>query len=255
MRGADMYIQDSEHGVDLISLGQAGFILKGDGLSLMIDPYLTDCVEREVGFKRLQPPYSAPEELFADVMLNTHSHLDHLDIDALNVFAARSDMSFIGAPDCEAAYRSAGIDSERYCILSTGNSTSIGGRAEVRAVYADHGNLAPEAIGFFVVFDGVNIYNVGDSGLDIERITASLGYVTVDVMIAPINGAYGNLNAIEACVLAARIRPRILIGCHFGVFVEHGGDPGTFLAESRRLGLDGRIMVPGDSLHIDKIDH
>ena len=71
----------------LFFLGQAGFAVKsGDGKLLVIDPYLTHCVrplEGNDGFKRLIPAPIAPEELEADVIVATHPHYDHFDVDAM----------------------------------------------------------------------------------------------------------------------------------------------------------------------------
>ena len=124
------------------------------------------------------------------------------------------------------------------------------GGATIRAVYADHGELAPDAVGFLIGIDGIKIYNVGDSGLSTDKILKSLGDVDVDIMIAPINGAFGNLNALEACALGAAVRPKMVIGCHFWMFVEQGGDPAAFLDESKRLGLNGKIMATGEILQL-----
>jgi L-ascorbate 6-phosphate lactonase len=85
-----------------------------------------------------------------------------------------------------------------------------------------------------------------------DRIRESLGNIAIDVMIAPINGAYGNLNAKEACGLAELLKPKILIASHFWMFVEHGGDPALFLEESKRLsGIKGMVMAPGEVMTID----
>jgi L-ascorbate 6-phosphate lactonase len=241
-------VRNKSGGVSLKYLGQAGFLLKGkEGVTLVIDPYLSDCVERCIGFKRMQPPVSAPASLYADIVLSTHSHLDHLDIDSFPAFMSRPNTFFIGAPDCEEVYKSLGLSKDRYKILRAGESFVIGG-VSVRAIYADHGELAPDAVGFLIEMDGVKIYNVGDSGLATEKILKSLGDVEVDIMIAPINGAFGNLDAVEACAIGAAVRPKMIIGSHFWMFVEQGGDPAAFLAESKRVGLNGIIMAPGEML-------
>jgi L-ascorbate 6-phosphate lactonase len=242
-------IQEQSSGPVLTYLGQAGFLVQGKDISIVIDPYLSDCVEREIGFKRMQPPVVSPEDLTPDVMLNTHSHMDHLDIDVLQVFAAREKMLFIGATDCEEVYKNSAITEKRYKILREGERTQIG-EAVFQAVYADHGELAPEAVGFLIKINGVTIYNVGDSGLATELILKSLGNEKINVMIAPINGAYGNLDEIEACSLACAVQPDVLIASHFWMFVEHGGDPAAFLVEAKRLGLNGIVMAPGESYPI-----
>ena len=233
-------------------LGQAGFCLKTQsGRMLAIDPYLSDCVDRIAGFKRMIPSVLSPEHLDADIMLATHSHPDHLDEDALPVFAKRPNMFFVGAGDCKSLYQSSGIPASRYAILRDGEEIRIKDIL-IRATYADHGTLSPEAVGYLISIDGINIYNVGDSAYAPDRIRESLGNVAIDVMIAPINGAYGNLNAKEACMLAALLKPKILIASHFWMFVEHGGDPALFLEESKRLsGIKSIVMAPGEVMIVE----
>jgi L-ascorbate 6-phosphate lactonase len=63
-------------------LGQMGIAVKGpDGL-LVIDPCLSDIVREVSGdwWARAYPPPLQPEQLaFANTILTTHDHLDHLD--------------------------------------------------------------------------------------------------------------------------------------------------------------------------------
>lgn len=244
-------MQEGQNSTELKYLGQAGFLIKGkDGTAIVIDPYLSDCVERCISFKRMQPAFVSAEELAPDIVLSTHSHLDHLDTDAFPAFISRPSTFFIGAADCEEAYKSLGIPKARYKILRECESVRHGS-VEVRAIFADHGDLAPDAIGFLIKTGDVTFYNVGDSGLATDRILKSLGDVKVDMMMVPINGAFGNLDAVGACELGSAVQPGILIGTHFWMFVEQGGDPAKFLAESKRLGLNGVIMAPGEVMRIE----
>lgn len=231
--------------IALFSLAQAGFVLKtGPGTTVAIDPYLTDSVERLAGFKRLIPAPMAPEDIDVDLLAFTHSHADHLDPDGLPAFAARVRTFFAGAPDCEAAFRDAGLTPDRYAILRAGESLALRD-VTVRATVADHGELAPDAVGFLVGAGGLTVWNVGDSGFAPERMLA--GLPAIDMMIAPINGAYGNLTEEEACRLAALARPRWLIGSHFGMFDEHNGDPARFLQLAAGLdGIEALVMAPGE---------
>ena len=81
-------------------LGQAGFAFKTPaGKVIYLDPYLSDAVERLFGFKRLSPPAIAAEEVRADLVLITHEHADHLDIDALPLIARNNPACRFAAPD------------------------------------------------------------------------------------------------------------------------------------------------------------
>ena len=228
-------------------LAQAGFCFQtAPGVLVCMDPYFSDCCEREFGFKRLIRPVIDTKELKADIFVTTHSHFDHLDIDALPVIAKNPDTFFIGSPDCREFYLRAGINENRYKIIAQGQSCIVKG-IRFRAIYADHGELAPEAVGILMTADGIKIYNAGDTGYQPERIIQSLA-TQVDVMIAPINGAYGNLDHVQACRLAELIKPRVLIASHFGMFAEHGGDPEAFLREAKKLppGIKPVVLTPGE---------
>jgi len=233
----------SQGSLALFYLAQAGFALKTSrGTVAYVDPYLSDCCERCFGFRRMIPAVIAPEELAPDAVVSTHSHFDHLDIDALPILARCQRTHFVGSPDCAPFYAEAGLTPERYTILAEGQSTAVGD-VSLRSAYADHGDLAPDAVGLVVEAEGLAVYDVGDSAYRPERILASLGG-PVDVMIAPINGAFGNLNPEEACRLAEAVRPGLLIASHFWMFVEHGGDPARFLSAAEALAPPTQAVVP-----------
>jgi len=238
--------------VALFYLAQAGFCIKTDSnLVIVIDAYLSNAGERLFNFKRMIPSVIKPEEVDADLYLSTHSHIDHLDPDALPVIAQNEKTFFVGSPDCEELYVQSNIPNDRYCILKSGEEWK-GRGIIIKSVYADHGELAPDAIGMLIDIEGIRIYHAGDTCFSPEKIRASLNS-DVDIMIAPINGQYGNLNAYEACRLALLIAPKVIIASHFWMFLQHVseggiGDPTTFLKESENLPKDikAMVMAPGE---------
>ncbi|MCO5239592.1 MAG: MBL fold metallo-hydrolase [Chitinophagaceae bacterium] len=242
----------------LFYLGQAGFAIKAaSGKLIIIDAYLSDAAERMFGFKRMIPPVIEASACNADFWLSTHSHIDHLDLDILPVIARNSKTTFVGAPDCKVHYDESGIAPERCVILEKGEAWNTG-ELLITAVYADHGELAPEAVGFLIEISGIKIYHAGDTCYCPAEILPCLP-LDIDVMLAPINGQFGNMNAIEACRLAALVKPRIVIATHFWMFLEHVaegglGDPATFLIEAKKLPheIHARVMAPGEMLMIKK---
>ena len=198
-----------------------------------------------------------PDEVDADLYLSTHSHADHLDPDALPVVATNNKTFFIGSPDCEEVYIQNNLSYDKYKILKEGEECEIDG-IRIKAVFADHGDLAPDAVGLVIEIEGIKIYHAGDTCFSSEKIKASLN-MEVDIMIAPINGQYGNMDAGEACALAAIIKPKIVIASHFWMFLEHvckggKGDPSTFLMESTSLpdDIEAMVMAPGELLIYSK---
>jgi len=233
--------------IALFYLAQAGFCLKTSrGTQVYVDPYLTDCCERLFGFKRMIPPVLAPQDITSGILACTHAHADHLDPDALPTIAQAPGMTFVGARDCGEAFAQAGLPASRYTTLTPGQECTVND-VTLRAVYADHGDLAPEAVGLVIMAEGLTVYNTGDTALRPSRMLPWLR-TPVDILIAPINGRFGNLDAREACQLAVRVKPKLLIASHFWMFVEHNGDPASFLAEARSLpqSVEAMVMAPGE---------
>jgi L-ascorbate 6-phosphate lactonase len=239
----------------LFYLAQAGFYFKTTtGKTLCIDAYTGDCCERFFNFKRMVPAPMAASELRADLFVSTHSHNDHLDPDLLDVVKQDPRARFVGAPDCLPAFRDAGLPDDRVTIIATGESATVDGIV-FRGIYADHGDLAPDAIGLLMDLDGILVYDTGDTAYCPDEIMASLAGADIDILIAPINPAFGNLGHENAAKLAAVIKPRVVIGSHFGMFIEHGGDPGAFLEYAKQTlpeTITPVIMAPGERMTYSK---
>ena len=103
-------------------LGQAGFVIKdSDDKVVAIDPYLTDCVERAFGFKRMIPKLIAPGDLHLDLLITSHDHLDHFDIDAVPLLMANGRTWLLGSMAAASKAREIGIDQSRIAAMKPGD--------------------------------------------------------------------------------------------------------------------------------------
>ena len=123
----------------------------------------------------------------------------------------------------------------------------------MKAVFCDHGDAAPNAVGFILTIDGKKVYNAGDTCLRLDKTSEIAKDGPFDVMIAPINGAFGNMNETEMVTLCERVRPRLVIPSHYWVFAEHGGNPGLFMREMRKRLPDVpfKLMALGESFVLE----
>lgn len=64
-------------------LGQSGYVLKTENTEIIIDPYLSDSVNRVANRPRTLPLPMKPEDISCDAVICTHNHLDHLDPDTV----------------------------------------------------------------------------------------------------------------------------------------------------------------------------
>ena len=234
--------------VALYWLGQAGFLLKAaTGKTVMVDPYFSNCCERFFGFKRLMAPTLTPTELLPDVLLITHAHYDHLDIDSVPVLMATGQTQLWCARDVQEEAEKLGLPAERITYMGRGD-TQANDWLTVTAVTCDHGELAPDAVGLLIQLDGKRIYLAGDTAFRPDIFTQKI-LQDIDVFIAPINGAFGNLNEQQAADAAKLVAPKTTIPCHVWNFAEHGGNPMLFMNAMKERNLNYTLLqAAGDPL-------
>jgi L-ascorbate 6-phosphate lactonase len=228
-------------------LGQAGFVYKSPGGTVVyVDPYVTDFVARALpdvmwGFKRITPCPIDLDEVEADLVVSTHEHQDHLDQDAIPTLLQNPRTRFVGSPDCRPIYQQLGVPESRFDIITPGQTVRLGD-VSVTGVYADHGEGTPHAQGVIITSGSVKVWQVGDTAYRPER-WQDIFALRVDVIVPPINGAFGNLNGVEAARLARDAGAKVAIPCHFWTFAEHGGNPAEFLDACKEYAPEVKALL------------
>jgi L-ascorbate 6-phosphate lactonase len=236
-------------------LGQGGYLFKSpQGLTVMVDAYLTDYAEAFWGVTRAIPPVVDPQRFAPDVFLTTHWHEDHLDAPTVRHYARQPDVIFGGPESCVVRAQIWGWPAERTVAIDRGDSRQFGDVA-VTATFARHEEevaMTGDAIGFLLDIGGVRFWDVADSEYD-ARLRPMREH-RIDVMLVPINGVGGNMNAHEAALLAWQVAPRIAVPMHYGMWpAEQYGpgatlDPETFRDTLTRLGSEtaAQVLEPGE---------
>ena len=235
-------IEPSTGGTHVWWLGQSGFLIGNEGRHLLVDPYLSDSLTAkyegtESPHVRLSPRVVAPERLaFADVVLSTHGHTDHLDAETLRAIGAP-----LVAPAriVELARERAGAE---VAGISEGETVEAAG-FRVTAVPAEH--PGEHCVGYVIEAGGHLLYHSGDTTW------VDPGVRRVDVAFLPINGKLGNLDGAEAARLAHMVGAAIAVPCHYGMFEFNTASPAAFVAECERLGQPYRVLREGERLTLD----
>ncbi len=221
----------AENELALWWMGQAGFLIKTrHGTRILIDPYFSDYVNRkfreEQGqvYKRMTPMWVDPVDIRPDIFLGSHEHEDHLDIDSLDRILTDETRAFINSASIEVLQNN-GFSSDRFTVMKKGEELDFG-EFHLTVIDSNHGDGCQEALGFYLDFGFTSVYFAGDTCLDPVRLSAAIER-RPEVALLPINGAYGNLNAIEAARLAALLRAKSCIPCHFWTFPEHDTPQGS----------------------------
>ncbi len=222
-------------------LGQGGYLLDDGETRIVIDPYLSDAVEKVSGKKRLYPPPVAPEQLKCDLVICTHDHLDHLDPDLVEELDPSQ--AFAGPDSCTAHLRQLGRNN--LFPLNRGSTMAMGNFA-LTAVFADH---TTDSIGLMVNHNGHVLYFSGDT-LYSERLL-ELSAFHPELVLICINGKLGNMNVQEAVQLTEALAPKVGIPAHYDLFAENAEDPQLYL--KGLITVAGRLLERGQPTQLSQL--
>ena len=200
-------------------LGQSGYILKSGNTEIIIDPYLSDSVNRVAGRPRALPIPINPEDISCDAVICTHNHLDHTDPETLErMFSKHSDICILASYNAWQTARKFGGDNN-YIMFNRGTVWTEKG-IKFEAVYAEHSD--DKAVGVIISYGGRNYYITGDT-LYNKRVINDIN-IPVDVVFLPINGVGNNMNMTDAAHFAEEIKAKTAVPIHFGKFESLNAD-------------------------------
>jgi L-ascorbate 6-phosphate lactonase len=242
-------------------LGQAGFLLRGAGTTVLVDPYLT-----AAGARRFPPPFPPAEAAGVDAVLVTHEHGDHLDVDVARAFAEAGSAARWVVPEPVAGrLESLGIRRELIEPAQPGRPIMIGS-VRVDPLPAHHGVDMADAygtgaelsgglvrfLGYVLDLAGTRIYHSGDC-LAYPGLAEELARLAAHVLLLPVNGRdaereargiVGNMSAEEAVELAVRAGAEVLVPMHWDMFEGNPGHPSRAVALAERDHPQLTVLVP-----------
>jgi len=219
-------------------MGQHSFIVKSGSTVFLMDPYLSPNPARRT------PPLLTPEEVtFADYVLCTHDHSDHIDPGAVPGIAKASPHAlFVASRVARKRMLDLGVDPKQLVSLDAGDILQMN-EIRVTAVKAKHEHfdrdptLGYPYLGFVVEAHGATFYHSGDC-IYYDGLARTLAEWRFDVIFLPINGrdarrlkanCLGNFTFQEAVDLAGEIVTRFAIPTHYDMFESNSANPGDFV--------------------------
>ena len=199
-------------------LGQSGYIVNSGDTTVIIDPYLSDSVNRVAGRPRTLPVPLDPRDIQCDAVICTHNHLDHLDPDT--VVGIDDGQFFLTTEEGLSVLSEMGKNNAK--ALKEGERITIG-QMEITAVFADH---TVEAFGVILQAEGKTLYFSGDT-LYNEKLF-EISRFAPDYTFICINGRLGNMNVEEALITATKIGAAVNIPNHYDMFASNSEDPLLF---------------------------
>lgn len=201
-------------------LGQAGLLIEARGRKILVDPYLSNSVERinPLNYRRI-PVNEDFYKIRPDIIVLTHDHLDHTDPDTLKRYLENySSIIVLASKNAWNTARAFGGD-HNYVMFNDGTEWTENG-IKFTAVYAEHSD--DYAIGV-IIDDGIERYYITGDTLYNERVFSEVAK-ECDVLFLPINGVGNNMNMTDAKRFADRVMAKRVVPLHFGMFDELNAD-------------------------------
>jgi len=215
-------IRSHRTGIALWWVGNAGWLVKADGLLVGVDLDLESS-------ERIQPPPISSEELAGeiDVAFATHHHGDHFNAPTLAKIAAKPRCTFVLPRTCLAGAAAAGIPRDRIVVPEPLVPFELKG-ANVRPLHAVHGNQMftvltrePDFVesiahncGYLLKLGGRTFFWPGDSVLTEEHLALR------DVNVLFVSPTVHNMHVDRSAILINAVQPDLVIPQHFGTYRE-----------------------------------
>lgn len=195
-------------------IGQGGLLFDFNGITVMVDPYLSNSVAKINPRNSRRVPVK--EELFdikPDILVLTHQHLDHTDPETLEqIFEKHHGICVLASKNAWECVRQYEGENCYICFNRGSVWTEKGIRFE--AVKAEHSDEA--AIGVVITYQERHFYIAGDT-LYNKDIFVDLPK-EVEIAFLPINGVGNNMNMTDATLFAHEIGAKKIVPVHYGMF-------------------------------------
>jgi len=244
----------------LTRIAHASVLIDFGGTVLLTDPWFSE----KRGYYHGEPYGVALDRLprLAGVV-GSHAHYDHFDMASFGAYPDKA-VPFALQTGMAAAARRAGFT--QLTELEPWQSTDLGG-VRVTAAPAAHG--MPEN-SYVLEKDGLTVYFGGDTLLIPELAEVGRRFLRIDLALLSVNGLQIRpllsrqvvMNAREAAMLCAVLRPRVAVPMHYAftagpvrdrLLLRYTGTAAAFAREAAAWAPDTtvRILAPGEPLHID----
>ena len=192
--------------IKITHLEHASFRIEIDNYTIYIDPYASDDYSKK-----------------ADLILITHNHFDHLDLNKITQISTKNTIIIL-SKSCETDATKT-LANTKY--LSPKEKITID-NIKIKATYSYNINKPyhkkdTKNVGYIIDINNTKIYHAGDTDL-IEELN---DIKDIDILFIPIGGTF-TMDEIEAAKATNTIQPKIVIPMHYNYVKGTEKNPKNF---------------------------
>ncbi len=245
-------------------LGQSGFLVIWNEVTILFDPYLSDSLTRKYDgtdkpHVRMTGRVIDPSRLHGiDIITSSHNHTDHLDAETLRPLLQANPGAALIGPEANRSTvaERASLPYNRMIGLDDGLMREVCG-VRFHGIASAHDELKTDKqghhhfLGFIAEIGPWIIYHSGDTRL-YPGLSERLRNFRIDLAFLPINGwaperrVAGNMNAEEAVRFAKETGMGHVIPHHFDMFTFNTVNPEHFAKQADRAGLSYSVLRNGE---------
>ena len=224
-------------------LGQSGLRIDYENQSILIDPYLSNSVEKLDSsdlVRKVPIPYNPEKLTNIDWILITHEHIDHCDPHTIPILAkVNPKAKFIGPKNVRNKLKQWNIQKSRIIELKD-NPINLTKGLNLLSVPAAHPKIEiasdgyPKNVGWLISNKNTRIYIAGDTSVHEDIISFLKKIPRIDLAILPVNednyfrrerGIIGNMSIREAFGLTDALKIKKLFPVHWDMFEVNNSIP------------------------------
>lgn len=251
-------------------IGQMGAVVRFKNLTLCFDPVLNDLCNPDGTSRRNYAPPFLPEEFdFADYVICSHNHADHINIQTLlPMQKANPNLRIIVPMPERRGLMEQMYGEQRQTEQGLPEQCLLGARAGQNIPLAEDVVLCPVAaahetyvtdeqgdqrnLGYVLKCGGINIYHAGDTVVTPQLIQDVRARGPVDLACIPVNGVdterhsrgiVGNMDCRDGAYFAWQIGADMTLPMHCDMVMGNEENPLIFAEYMRQL-------YPGRKYHI-----
>lgn len=252
--------------VALWYIGQMGVIVKGAGLTVCLDPMLSDLGEGGVSVRNYSWPFEPGELTGVDYVICSHDHADHINMETLlPLYQANPGTKFIVPAPTASVLTQGGIAPEAVLGAKEKRSIRLAENAAVCPVAAAHEEYVTDENGdqcclsYVLDLNGISLFHGGDTVVTEQLIADVQEQGGIQVACLPINGVdterhrrdiIGNMDPRDAAFFAQQIGADLVIPMHYDMVMGNEENPLIFGHYMQTLysGRKYHIMQLGERL-------